>query len=157
MPDVRRRFGSLAAPCRLITVLLLCLLGGACGDRLLQIGGGLRGRGRRCWLGGFLRQFGMEQRLQILARGLGQRHQALGGVLAAGAHLADMHRHRAAADRGSKAEEMAALQIADALRLPPVDPRRDAAIRAYRDASREIASVIFPDPDNPHNQNTRPR
>ncbi|MCK5930943.1 MAG: glycosyltransferase [Fulvimarina manganoxydans] len=37
----------------------------------------------------------------------------------------------------------------EALWLTPVDPRRDAAIRAYRDASREIASLIFPDSDNP--------
>ncbi|MEE2951283.1 MAG: glycosyltransferase [Pseudomonadota bacterium] len=33
--------------------------------------------------------------------------------------------------------------------LPPADPQRDAAIRAYRDASREIGALCFPDPDNP--------
>ncbi|MBP0614427.1 glycosyltransferase [Jiella mangrovi] len=33
--------------------------------------------------------------------------------------------------------------------LPAVDPRRDAAIRAYRDATRHILALAFPDPGNP--------
>ena len=37
----------------------------------------------------------------------------------------------------------------EAARLPPVDPERDAAIRAYRDASRHIMAMVFPDPGNP--------
>lgn len=37
----------------------------------------------------------------------------------------------------------------EAARLPPADPQRDASIRAYRDASRQIGALCFPDPDNP--------
>ena len=37
----------------------------------------------------------------------------------------------------------------EAARLAPVDPARDAAIRAYRDASRHIAALVFPNPGNP--------
>ncbi|WAP66745.1 glycosyltransferase [Jiella pelagia] len=37
----------------------------------------------------------------------------------------------------------------EAANLPPVDPQRDAAIRAYRDATRHITALAFPDPDNP--------
>ncbi|MDY8108150.1 hypothetical protein U0C82_03175 [Fulvimarina sp. 2208YS6-2-32] len=37
----------------------------------------------------------------------------------------------------------------EAARLPPSDPRRDATIRTYRDASRHVAALICPDPDNP--------
>ncbi|WP_081448363.1 glycosyltransferase [Fulvimarina pelagi] len=37
----------------------------------------------------------------------------------------------------------------EALHLPWLDPSRDDAIRIYRDASRHIVSLTFPDHDNP--------
>ncbi|TPW28173.1 glycosyltransferase [Pararhizobium mangrovi] len=37
----------------------------------------------------------------------------------------------------------------EAALLEAVDPARDAAIRAYRETTRHIAALLFPDPDNP--------
>ena len=68
----------------------------------------------------FLRQLDMEQGFQFLASGLGQRHQTLTRILATRLRSADVNGHRATADRRSQPQELAALEIADALRLPAV-------------------------------------
>ncbi len=37
----------------------------------------------------------------------------------------------------------------EAARLPPADPMSEATIRQYREASRHLAALVLPDPDNP--------
>ena len=62
----------------------------------------------------------MEQSFQFVAYGLGQGHQTRCRVPAPRPRSADMDRQRAAADRRPEAQELAALEVADALRLPAV-------------------------------------